>query len=105
MIAKSTSNPVFQYAKTGADKAAEDLSKSTGYHITVDWQTPATEDGQEQAKRVAAAVRGGANCILISCSDAAKVTGAINDAVEKGVPGYDIRQRCARQQTVCVLRH
>jgi ribose transport system substrate-binding protein len=86
MIAKSTSNPVFGYAKTGAEKAAEELSKTTGYNISVDWQTPATEDGQEQAKRIASAVSGGANCILISCSDAAKVTGAINDAVDKGVP-------------------
>ncbi|MHB8637002.1 MAG: substrate-binding domain-containing protein [Fimbriimonadaceae bacterium] len=86
MIAKSNSNPVFQYAKLGAEKGAEEQSKATGMNITVDWQTPANEDGQEQAKRIAEAVSGGANCILISCSDAAKVTGAINDAVDKGVP-------------------
>lgn len=86
MIAKSNNNPVFQFAKTGAIKAAEEQSKATGYNITVDWETPPTEDGQEQAKRIATAVTDGANCILISCSDAAKVTGAINDAVDKGVP-------------------
>jgi ribose transport system substrate-binding protein len=86
MIAKSNSNPVFQFAKVGAEKGAEEQSKATGDHITVDWQTPADEDAQEQAKRIDAAVSGGANCILISCSDAAKVTGAINDAVDKGVP-------------------
>ena len=28
----------------------------------------------------------GADAILISCSDAGKVTGAINDAVARGVP-------------------
>jgi len=86
MIAKSNSNPVFQFAKAGAEQGATEQSKATGTTITVDWQTPANEDGQEQAKRIEAAVSGGANCILISCSDAAKVTGAINDAVDKGVP-------------------
>ncbi|HLK15146.1 MAG TPA: substrate-binding domain-containing protein [Fimbriimonadaceae bacterium] len=85
MIAKSNDNPVFQFAKLGAEKAAEDLSKETGTKISIDWQTPPKEDGQEQAKRIAAAVSGGANCVLISCSDASKVTGAINDAVDKGV--------------------
>ena len=85
MIAKSNDNPVFQFAKSGAEKAAADLTKETGTTITIDWQTPPKEDGQEQAKRIASAVSGGANCVLISCSDASKVTGAINDAVDKGV--------------------
>ena len=35
---------------------------------------------------VDAGVNQGDNVILMSCSDAAKVTGAINDAVDKGVP-------------------
>ncbi|HJP83349.1 MAG TPA: substrate-binding domain-containing protein [Fimbriimonadaceae bacterium] len=86
MIAKSNTNPVFQSAKVGAEAAAADLSKETGWNITVDWRTPDTEDGQVQAQYVAQAVNEGANAVLISCSDAAKVTGAINDAVDKGVP-------------------
>ena len=86
MIAKSNTNPVFQSAKVGAEAAAADLSKETGWNITVDWRTPDTEDGQVQAQYVAQAVNDGANAVLISCSDAAKVTGAINDAVDKGVP-------------------
>src|SRR5690242_7100941 len=40
MIAKSSSNPVFQSAKEGAEAAAAELSKS-GPKITIDWQTPA----------------------------------------------------------------
>jgi ribose transport system substrate-binding protein len=48
--------------------------------------TPPTEDGQVQAQRIAQAVNEGATAILISCSDAGKVTGAINDAVARGVP-------------------
>lgn len=86
MIAKSSNNSVFQSAKVGAEKAAEELSQSTGAKITVDWLTPPEEDAQVQAQRIEQAVNEGADAILVSCSDAAKLTGAINDAVDKGVP-------------------
>ena len=39
-----------------------------------------------QAQRIAQAVNEGASAVLVSCSDAGKVTGAINDAVARGVP-------------------
>ena len=48
--------------------------------------TPPSEDGQVQAQRIAQAVNEGASAVLVSCSDAGKVTGAINDAVTRGVP-------------------
>lgn len=86
MIAKSSTNPVFLSARTGADAAAKELSDKHGLNITIDWRTPPTEDGQVQAQRIAQAVNEGANAVLISCSDAGKVTGAINDAVDRGVP-------------------
>ena len=86
MIAKSSTNPVFLSARTGAEAAAKELSAKTGVPIEIDWLTPPTEDGQVQAQRIAQAVNEGANAILISCSDAGKVTGAINDAVARGVP-------------------
>jgi ribose transport system substrate-binding protein len=86
MIAKSNNNPVFQKAKTGAEKAAEDLSKSTGVKITIDWQTPETEDAQVQADKIQQAVNNGSQAILLSCADATKVKGAISDAVDKNVP-------------------
>ncbi len=86
VIAKSNTNPVFQSARVGAEAAAKELSESTKCQITIDWRTPDTEDGQVQAQRIAQAVNEGTDAILISCSDAAKVTGAINDAVDKGVP-------------------
>lgn len=85
VIAKSNSNPVFQSAHEGARAAAKELSASTGCEITIDVRTPDQEDGQVQAQRIAQAVNEGTDAILISCSDAAKVTGAINDAVDKGV--------------------
>jgi ribose transport system substrate-binding protein len=86
MIAKSSNNPVFQSARLGAYAAAKELGEKSGRTITIDWRTPDTEDGQVQAQRIAQAVNEGTDAILIACSDAAKVTGAINDAVDKGVP-------------------
>jgi len=86
MVAKSSTNPVFLSARVGAEAAAKDLTEKTGTRITIDWRTPPTEDGQVQAQRIAQAVNEGADAILISCSDAAKVTGAIDDAVARGVP-------------------
>lgn len=85
MIAKSSTNPVFLSARQGAEDAARELS-AKGVPVTIDWRTPETEDGQVQANRIAQAVSEGTDAILIACSDASKVTGAINDAVDKGVP-------------------
>lgn len=86
MIAKSSTNPVFLSARVGAEAAAMYLSGEHGIDIEIDWRTPPTEDGQVQAQRIAQAVNEGTDVVLISCSDAAKVTGAINDAVDRGVP-------------------
>lgn len=86
MIAKSSVNPVFLSARTGAEAAAKELSTQHGIEIVIDWRTPPTEDGQVQAQRIAQAVNDGVDAVLISCSDAAKVTGAIDDAVARGVP-------------------
>jgi ribose transport system substrate-binding protein len=86
MIAKSSTNPVFLASRTGAEAAAKQLSDSLHLAVEVVWLTPPQEDGQIQAQRIQQAVNDGANAILISCSDAGKVTGAINDAVDRGVP-------------------
>jgi len=86
MIAKSSTNPVFLSARTGAEAAAKEQSQKLGIPIDVAWLTPPQEDGQVQAQRIAQAVNEGASAVLISCSDAGKVTGAINDAVGRGVP-------------------
>ena len=86
MIAKSSTNPVFLSARTGAEAAAKELSAKHGIPIEIAWLTPPTEDGQVQAQRVAQAVNEGANVILLSCSDAGKLQGAIDDAVGRGVP-------------------
>ncbi len=86
MIAKSSTNPVFLSARTGAEAAAKDMSQKHGVPVEIVWLTPPAEDGQVQAQRIAQAVNEGATAVLLSCSDAGKVTGAINDAVDRGVP-------------------
>ncbi len=86
MIAKSSTNPVFLSARAGAEAAAKSYFQKVGTSIEVAWLTPEMEDGQVQAQRIAQAVTEGANAVLISCSDASKVTAAIDDAVAKGVP-------------------
>ena len=86
MIAKASTNPVFLSARTGAEAAAKELSAKHNVPIEIAWLTPPSEDGQIQAQRIAQAVNEGASAVLVSCSDAGKVTGAINDAVARGVP-------------------
>jgi len=86
MIAKSSTNPVFLSARTGAEAAAKELTQKHGVPVEIVWLTPPAEDGQVQAQRITQAVNEGATAILISCSDAGKVTGAINDAAGRGVP-------------------
>jgi ribose transport system substrate-binding protein len=86
MIAKSAANPIFMSARKGAEAAAKELASEHGIPIEIVWMTPTNEDGQVQAERIAQATKDGVDAILISCSDAAKVTGAIDAAVAAGVP-------------------
>ena len=86
VIAKASNNPVFLSARTGAEAAAKELTQKHGVPVEIAWLTPAGEDAQVQAQRITQAVNEGMNAVLISCSDAGKVTGAINDAVGRGVP-------------------
>src|SRR4051794_33080833 len=46
LIAKSSTNPVFLSARSGAEEAAKDLKEKTGVDVTIDWQTPSDEDAQ-----------------------------------------------------------
>jgi ribose transport system substrate-binding protein len=86
MIAKSSTNPVFLSGRQGAEAAAAELTKETGVTVKIDWLTPPNEDGAVQAQRVAEAANSGANAILLASSDAGKLLGAVNSAVERGVP-------------------
>jgi ribose transport system substrate-binding protein len=98
VIAKSSTNPVFLSARTGAEAAARELTAQHNVPVEIAWMTPPTEDGQVQAQRIAQAVNEGASAVLISCSDAGKVTGAINDAVARGVPVMTFDSDAAESQ-------
>jgi ribose transport system substrate-binding protein len=86
MIAKSSTNPVFLSARTGAETAAAELSKQLGIDVKIAWRTPPNEDGTVQAQRIAEAVNDGVQALLVSTSDAGKTTGAIDEAAARGVP-------------------
>ena len=86
LVAKSQGNPVFQAARVGALDAAKELGQKYGINIKIDWRTPNEEDAQKQADAIEQLVLAGASGIAVSCSDANKLTDAINAAVKNGVP-------------------
>ena len=86
MIAKSATNPIFLSARTGAEAAARELGPKIGTPIEIVWLTPSKEDGYMQIQRVVQAVQEGMTAILLSVSDADKITPAIDAAVAHGVP-------------------
>jgi ribose transport system substrate-binding protein len=86
LVAKSQGNPVFQAARVGAESAARELGQKYQLQIKIDWRTPNEEDAQKQAEAIEQLVLAGADGIAVSCSDANKLTDAINRAVKNGVP-------------------
>jgi ribose transport system substrate-binding protein len=86
VVAKSQNNAVFQAARVGAEQAAKDLGAKHGITIKIDWRTPNEEDAQKQAEAIEQLVLAGADGVAVSCSDANKLTDAINSAVKNGVP-------------------
>jgi len=86
MIAKSQGNQFFEAAHSGANDAARDLGKKYGVTITIDWRTPNEEDAQKQAGFVEQLLLNGTDGIILSCSDANKLTDAIDRAVGQGIP-------------------
>jgi len=86
MIAKSQGNPFFEAARVGARDAARELGAKHGLQIKIDWRTPNEEDAQKQADLLEQLLLAGVDGIIISCSDATKLTDAINKAVRQGIP-------------------
>ena len=85
LIAKSESNPVFQAARVGAEDAAKELGAKHGIKIEILWRTPAEEDAQKQAGFIEQLAVAGVDGLAITCSDATKVTAAIDKAVDQGI--------------------
>ncbi|HWA28312.1 MAG TPA: substrate-binding domain-containing protein [Lacunisphaera sp.] len=86
LVAKSQGNQFFEAAHSGAKAAAKELGAKYGITIKLDWRTPNEEDAQKQAGFIEQLVLNGADGIIVSCSDANKLTDAINHAVAQGIP-------------------
>jgi ribose transport system substrate-binding protein len=86
VIAKANNNPVFQVVRVSAEAAAKKLTAEKGVPVKIDWRTPDEENAQRQAEAIEQLVNAGASGIAVSCSDANKLTPAIDDAVTHGVP-------------------
>lgn len=86
LVAKSQGNAVFQVARVGAEEAAKQLGEKHSLNLKIDWRTPNDEDAQKQAQAIEQLVLTGAAGIAVSCSDANKLTDAIDKAVSQGVP-------------------
>jgi ribose transport system substrate-binding protein len=84
IIGKSQSNPVFIAAYSGARVAAKELGAKYGVNVIIDWETPKTENPQEQAQSIEKLSKSGAAGIAISCTDARIITPAIDKAVDQG---------------------
>ncbi len=86
MIAKSQGNPFFEASRVGALDAARELGKKHGITVKIEWRTPNEEDAQKQAQTIEQLLLTGVDGLIVSCSDANKLTDAINKAAEQGVP-------------------
>lgn len=84
VVGKSQSNPVFIAACAGARVAAKELGEKYSVEVIIDWQTPQTENPQEQAQAVEQLGRSGTVGIAVACSNANILTPAINKAVDLG---------------------
>jgi ribose transport system substrate-binding protein len=98
VVAKSTSNPVFIAARTGAEDACRDLSKKYGIEIVSKWQTPVTEDAQKQGQYVEQLVSQGVDGIAISCTSADELLKPINAAVDRGVTVVTFDSDCPKSK-------
>src|SRR5207248_9330759 len=85
LVAKSQSNPVFQAAHQGARDAAAKLGDKYNVEITLNIQTPPSEDAEKQAQAVDQLAGAGVAGIILSCSDGSKLKSAIDKAVDRGV--------------------
>ena len=84
LIGKSQSNPVFIAAYSGARVAAKEIGAKCGVQISIDWQTPQTENPNEQVQAIERLSHSGVAGIAVACSDANILTPAIDKAVEFG---------------------
>jgi ribose transport system substrate-binding protein len=81
VIPKMLNNPVFEYARTGAERAAKELG-----NVEIEFAGPQKNDPVQQAATVDAMVNKKVDGILISCADPEIPRRAIDRAVAAGIP-------------------
>lgn len=81
VIPKALDIPVFDYAKKGAERAAEQLG-----NVEVIWRGPETGDQLKQKEILEAFITQRVDGIAISCLNGDFLTDAINRAVDAGIP-------------------
>jgi ribose transport system substrate-binding protein len=80
VVPKQKDNPVFAYARAGAEKRAKELG------CEVLWDAPAAADEAKQAQVVETFADQKVDGIAVSCSNPDTLKGAIDKAVDKGIP-------------------
>ena len=83
---KTLNVPVYETARIGAFKAADELTKKTGIEVKVDYVAPPTTDAAEQARMVEDEISKGVNAIGIACNDPTACIDPIKKAMAAGIP-------------------
>ena len=81
VIPKALDIPVFDYARKGAERAAQELG-----NVEVIWRGPETGDQLKQKEILEAFITQRVDGIAISCLNGDFLTEAINRAVDAGIP-------------------
>jgi len=83
VVPKLLDNPVFNVAKLGAEVAAKELGQGK---IEIYWTAPVTSDAAQQAQIIESLIEKKVDGIAVSVNDADALTGAINKAMDAGIP-------------------
>src|SRR5215510_1968938 len=81
VMPKALDLPVFNYAKTGAERAAKELG-----NIEIIWRAPESADQLRQKEVLESFITQGVDGIAISCTNGDFLTDTINKAVDAGIP-------------------
>jgi ribose transport system substrate-binding protein len=81
VMPKSLDLPVFQYARTGAERAARALG-----NVEIVWRAPETADQLRQKEILESFITQKVDGIAISCTNGDFLTDTINRAVDAGIP-------------------
>jgi len=103
MVAKSSTNPVFLSARTGAEAAAKDLSQKYGISVVIDWRTPPRKTVRSRRNASRRPSTTAWMPCLFPVRTQNKLTGVINDAVARGVPVMTFDSDAPASKAVCVL--